>query len=77
MDGANLKEYYDIYTDGWRLFRRYYESGALDARDDVLWEQIVADAHDLHEKHGRASFALEIANATISELERLAKEGRA
>lgn len=72
MNEEELRKYFDIYTDCWKLFKKY--SNPTD--DDEFWMEFARESHDLNEKHGKAKFAETLILATYSEVERIWRENK-
>lgn len=86
MSEKELREYYVVYTDCWKFFRKYVEliekvdskkspdEGMIDS--DSYWEALVNESAEVYEKHGNTLFAKGLLVATTKEIERIYKEGR-
>lgn len=70
MTDKKLKEYFEIYTDCWKLFRKY--SAPNDT--DEFWQQLIDESGLMHEKHGKTGFSKKLLVETINEIERIFKE---
>lgn len=69
MTDEELKKYYEVYTDCWKLFRKY--SSPNDS--DQFWQQLIDESNLLYEKHGKTEFVKRIVIETIGEIERINK----
>lgn len=69
MTDEELKKYYEVYTDCWKLFRKY--SSPNDS--DQFWQQLIDESNLLYEKHGKREFVKRIVIETIGEIERINK----
>lgn len=65
MNTQQLKTYYDILTDAWRLFKKYYEV------EEVNWDEVWKETKELVKKYDESSFSREIALAVYGELARI------
>lgn len=72
MTEGKLKEYFEIYTDCWKLFRKYSEPNDT----DEFWQQLIDESNELHKKHGKTEFSKKLLVETINEIERIFKERR-
>lgn len=70
MTDEKLKEYFEIYTDCWKLFRKYSEPNDT----DEFWQQLIDESKLLHVKHGKTEFSKKLLVETITEIERIFKE---
>lgn len=68
MSDEQLKKYWEMYTDSWKLFKEFSEPDET----DEYWFALRDKAIELHEKHG-TNLMLQIAVATILELNRVYK----
>lgn len=72
MKDEQLREYFEIYTDAWKLFHKYSNpDGSRKFWDDLLKEQ-----EEIWEKHGRSEFTEKILLDTIDEIEYIWKRGK-
>lgn len=58
-----------LFSDSWRLYRKYYGQ----EKNRKMWEQLVEEAEALYGKYGKQPFAKEIMVAVVSEIERIDK----
>lgn len=70
MGEEELRKYFDVYTDAWRIFRKYSNPDA----SDVFWERLKEDTEAVYNKHGKSHFSANILVATLNEIDRLYKE---
>ena len=74
MNADDLKQYYNLYTDCWKLFREYAEKLTADTlQDDDYWRRLSVDADNLAKQHGASTLAAHLAFDTICGIEDLAK----
>lgn len=65
-----LKRKYDMFTDCWRLFKKY-----ADVQDnDEYWEAVVSESSAISKKYNECKFIRNLVLAVITELERVYKE---
>ncbi|MEI1256008.1 hypothetical protein V8Q34_14815 [Blautia sp. JLR.GB0024] len=67
MTEENLKKYFDVYTDCWKLFRKYSEPN--DAEE--FWKSLFEETNELHKKYGKSKFSEELILATAGEIDRI------
>lgn len=73
MANEELKRIYDMFTDCWRLFKKY-----SDVKDsDEYWEAVINKSNVISKKYGECKFVINLVLAVITELERIYKEMRA
>ncbi len=71
MTQEELKVYYNIYTDCWKLFKKYaYEE---QKNNNDFWQNFAKESRNLRIKYKENKLACEIILATYRELERLEK----
>ena len=69
MKQEELKIYYDIYTDCWKLFKKYaYEE---DKSNHDFWQNFAKESRNLRIKYKENKLACDIILATYREIERL------
>ncbi|MGL6199884.1 MAG: hypothetical protein ACRC3H_13230 [Lachnospiraceae bacterium] len=72
MTEDDLKRYYAIYTDLWKLFRK----NASPTDDEEFWSNLEKECYNLCEQHGNSSFVKqEVVNLQL-EIERIWKDGK-
>lgn len=74
MSEEELRKYYSIYTDCWKLFKKYCEP---DGTDD-FYQKLIAEAEELMKKmDSHMDFSKKIILDTLDEIDRLGrgKEG--
>jgi len=84
MSEKELRNYYEVYTDCWKFFRKYVEliekidpkktenDGMIDS--DSYWAALVDESTELYERHGNTQFVKGLLVATTKEIERIYKE---
>ena len=70
MREEELRTYFNIYTDCWKLFRKYSNTN----NTDEYWESLIAETDAIVKKYNNSELAKKICLATINELERIEKE---
>lgn len=70
MTDEKLKEYYEIYTDCWKLFRKYSEPNDT----DEFWQQLIDESIQLNKKHSKTILSRKMLLETINEVERICKK---
>ena len=72
MKQEELKIYYDIYTDCWKLFKKYaYEE---DKSNHDFWQNFAKESRNLRIKYKEIKLACDIILATYRELEQIEKK---
>lgn len=69
MDEIDLKEYYQTFTDAWKLFKRH--SNVTD--NDAYWKTVADEVKQLTKVHN-GEMAFNIMLEVVNELERIAKK---
>lgn len=70
MTKEELNKYFEIYTDCWRLFRKYSEPN-----DTVeFWKHLKEETDALHEKNGKTEFSEKLLLITEGEIVRIHRE---
>lgn len=69
MNEDELRKYYDIYTNCWKMFRSF--SNPVDK--DEFWSDLISASDKIYKASGDNEFAKEIILATVSEIERISK----
>lgn len=67
MRQEELKEYYNIYTDAWKLFKKFSSPD----RTIAFWENYTAEVGMLDRKYNGSELFRKIVIATTAELERI------
>ena len=67
MNEEQLREHYNIYTECWKLLRKYSNPTS----DDAFWDELVKEANYLSEEHGNSEFAKRIIVDTLDEIDRI------
>lgn len=65
MKQEELKEYYNIYTDAWKLFKKFSSPD----RTIAFWEDYTAEVEMLDRKYNGSELFRKIVIATTAELE--------
>lgn len=84
MSEKELREYYEVYTDCWKFFRKYTEllekisrNGCVSANQidsDSYWDALVNESAEIYKKHENTVFAKGLLVVTTKEIERIYKE---
>ena len=69
MSNEALREYFDTYTECWKLFKKY--SDPVDSDD--FWRALTADADVIYKKHGKSEFCKRLLLDTTDEIEKICK----
>lgn len=69
MSENELREYYNILTDYWRLFKKYSNL----VNDEAYWEELVNQVEEFRRKYP-GEFPKELAYALVHELERRSRK---
>lgn len=67
MTEESLKKHFEVYTDCWKLFRKYSEPNG----SDEFWEQLIDESNELYKKHGKTEFSKKLLLETVDEIERI------
>ena len=67
MKEEELRKYYDVYTDCWKLFRKY--SVPDDSKE--FWERLRDEMEEIWNRHGKSEHAKKILLATRDEIEKI------
>lgn len=67
MKQEELKEYYNIYTDVWKLFKKFSSPD----RTIAYWEDYTAEVEMLDRKYNGSELLRKIVIATTAELEQI------
>ena len=70
MKQEELKEYYSIYTDAWKLFKKFSSPNST----PEFWENYTAEVEMLDRKYNGSELLRKIVIATTAELERIERE---
>lgn len=71
MKEEKLKEYYSIYTDAWKLFKRF----SYPDETAAFWGKYTAEVGMLDKKYGHSELFRNLAVAVTKELQRIEKIG--
>ncbi len=70
MNQEELKTYYGIYTDCWKLFKKYSEP-----TDELeFWQNLATECKELRDKYNNDSLAVDIILATYNKIETIMKK---
>lgn len=72
MSEEELRNYYEVYTDSWKLFRKYSNPNET----EEFWDSLRDAVDVIFRKHGRSHFAEKVLLATVNEIDRIYKERR-
>ncbi len=67
MAKEKLREYYNIFTDCWKLFKKYAE------QDPIEWQDLAKEIRNLRIKYKENKLLCDILLAIYREIERLEK----
>lgn len=67
MDKEKLKNYYEIFTVAWQLFRKY-----ANTKKDEDWDKLISEATEIRKKYP-GEFSRKILMETLNEIERVNK----
>lgn len=67
MKQEELKEYYNIYTDVWKLFKKFSSPD----RTIAFWQNYTAEVEMLDKKYNGSELFRKIVIATTAELEQI------
>ena len=70
MSPKELKTYYDILTDVWKIIKKYHDVEKAD------WYEAAKEAQELPKKYNGSRFAVKIAVEVYSELTRLERSNK-
>lgn len=65
MTRAEMRRYWEAYTDAWRLFQRF----SRPSEDSAFWDALIEESRRLDEKHN-TRLCRELLIATVNEVER-------
>lgn len=68
MNDQELKTYYDILTDAWKMIKKYRDIDTID------WSEALREATELPNRYNHSIFAANIAKDVYLELGRLERE---
>lgn len=75
MANEDLKQYFNLYTDCWKLFRKYQAMDDIDINGiESLFDSLVLESDELYKKYSKATLAKDLILATVNEIEFLFKE---
>ena len=72
MNSDRIKQYYEIFTDVWKLFRHHSD---LDESTE-FWSNYVKAVGELDKKYKESDFFRSLVLAVTKELERIEKQER-
>ena len=65
-----LKAVYGMFTDAWKLYKKYADV----QQEDEYWEALIAEADAVEKKHQNNKLCRDLILAAMSELERKSKD---
>lgn len=68
MNDQELKTYYNILTDAWKIIKKYRDIKTID------WDEALKETTELADRYNRIEFAKNIATEVYQELGRLEKQ---
>lgn len=71
-DNEELKRVYNLFTDCWRLFKKY--SDVKSGSDNEYWQGLIDEGGELSGKYDNDKFAISLILAIFDEFERKEKE---
>lgn len=69
MNEGLLKKYYEIFTDCWKLFRKFSNP----TKDDKFWQELKDEAQNLADKDKYSELRRGIIKETVLEIHRIWK----
>lgn len=72
MTEKELKEYYMIFTDTWKFFRKWAVVNY--PMTDKQWTQVKQESEELFEKYGRCELVESLILAAVKKLEDLERQ---
>lgn len=70
MNEGLLKKYYEIFTDCWKLFRKFSNP----TKDDKFWQELKDEAQILADKDKSSELRRGIIKETVLEIHRIFKK---
>lgn len=70
MKEEELRIYYEVYTDSWKLFRKYSNPDGT----DTFWDNLRDEVDEIYRKHNKSHFAGKVLLETVNEIDRIYKE---
>lgn len=70
MNEEELKKYFNVYTDCWKLFKKFSDPVA----EDAFWEALIDEGDAVAEKYGKSEFAKKMIVVTMEELDRISRK---
>lgn len=62
---AEVVQEYDLFSDVWRLFRKYYKV----SEEQEYWNDLLREVHEVEKKHN-SKLCIDLLIAIVTELER-------
>lgn len=62
---AEVIQEYDLFSDVWRLFRKYYKV----SEEQEYWNDLLREVHEVEKKHN-SKLCIDLLIAIVTELER-------
>lgn len=72
MKDEELRKYYEVYTDSWKVFRKYSDPDGT----DTFWNNLRDEVDAIYRKHDKSHFAEKVLLATVNEIDRIYRERR-
>lgn len=69
MSNDELRKYFDIYTECWKLFKKYSDP----VNSDEFWRAFTDDANAIYKKNGKSEFCKRLLLDTADEIEKICK----
>lgn len=69
MTELELRKYYTVITDAWKLFKDH----STPSGHDDFWGGLIRATDALHQKHEQTIFSEKILNATLNEIQEVYK----
>ena len=73
MSETDLKTVYGMFTDSWRLFKKYSD---IQQTDNARWEQLVEESGQIAKAYGNCKLVRGLLLAATDELAQRSKEVR-
>ena len=71
MKESDLKQYFEIYTDIWKVFKKYSNPKS----EAAFWNELCAESRKIYKKHGKTMFVRRELLNMIDEIEKIWKKG--
>lgn len=70
MENEKLKMYFNLFTDFWKLFKKYSDV----KNTEEYWDELQNECQGLRAKYGKTTFVSRVLAEILLELERCGKE---